>query len=207
MTGENCHRAIQLFASHHPDELVGPGHLAEAQHSMGHGAKRRVEPVRPADRDRIGRSRPSRSRPMSAAHSSLVADGPCSSSKTRAPPLGVAARIAAASSARLSSGRRERDSPISRKSTPATPTPRALRNARSNDRTTDVPAPPSTCRRKSPRGACRYRPLQTWPLLRADRRSTFSQGYRTGDVWTENVHDRILCRAAPITKRHSLHFR
>src|ERR1700722_19688202 len=54
---ENGHRSIELFAGHHPDQLVGPGHLAEAQNSMREGGERGVESIRAADRHRIGRLR------------------------------------------------------------------------------------------------------------------------------------------------------
>src|ERR1700733_10019167 len=134
---------------------------------------------------------------MWAGHASLAADGPCPSSKTKAPPLGVAARIAAASSARLSSGRRERDSPISRKSTPTRPAPRALwprlQLPHANQREAHVQISAASALGRF------ARPIGAPHLLKV---------IEPANVWTENVDDRILrIEQHPIAKRHSLNFR
>lgn len=34
MPGKNCYDPIELLASHHPNQLMGPGHLAETQYPM-----------------------------------------------------------------------------------------------------------------------------------------------------------------------------
>ena len=148
---------------------------------------------------------------MSAAHSSLVAAGPCSSSKTKAPPLGVAAKIAAASSARLSSGRRERDfanlTQVNAGKTRASGALRQslevaieqqalwprLQSAHANQREAHVQISAA-----SALGGF-ARPIGAPHLLKV---------IEPANVWTENVHDRILrIEQHPIAKRHAFNFR
>ena len=204
MPGENCHGPIQLFASHHPDQLVGPGHSAEAQHAMRHRAKRWVETVRPADRDRIGWSRrvtlpADVGGPFLAARRTALARR----AKPKRRPwawrrglrrlLRLAVRPADASAIPQSRVSQRRQGPRPGRSAPV---------ARSSDRTAGALAPPSVCPRKSARGACsdigRFR---SWRLRQADRRSTSSQGYRTGErLDGRRARSHFAHRAAPNRK-------
>ena len=115
---------------------------------------------------------------MSAAHSSLVVDAPRSSSKTSAPPLGTAARIAAPSSARRSSGRRGPGFvDLAKVDAGEADASRALRHS------LEVTFEQQTLRSRLQFADANQREahgLNSCSFLRADPRSTSFRDYRTG---------------------------